>query len=64
MKKGIGNNEYHINKPTIVAILNDFFQYSSDQVVVDVEERIHSKRSVFVVTFTDKPSAQMTPRGQ
>jgi hypothetical protein len=54
MKLGKGNNEYHLNTATMVAILNEHLKYSTDQVVTGFRYVGTGGSSVFIVTLEDK----------
>ena len=55
MKLGKGNNEYHLNTATMVAILNKHLEYNTDQVVTGV--LCHNNNSgvqTFIIKLEDK----------
>ena len=54
MKLGKGNNEYHLNTATMVAILNKHIEYSTDQVVTGVTCVNSSGIQTFIIKLEDK----------
>jgi flagellar biosynthesis chaperone FliJ len=54
MKLGKGNNEYHLNAATMVAILNEHLKYNTDQVVTGVSCHNNSGLQTFIVQLEDK----------
>jgi hypothetical protein len=59
MKLGKGNNEYHLNAATMVAILNKHMEYSTDQVVTSVICANSSGLQTFIIKLEDKKPGEV-----